>query len=152
MKFYSQPYDKDIGNTLVGEFIGTCNLGSNEITVMQPVGAGLTFGVGQIIVSVGKTAILPVNAKIVGVGTTAILDIRIIGFYGYSAQESFNRLDNGYGLWAPAGASAITDRLLSSEFWMILSHSEVVVENDMIFLLTKIHSPHKLLASPTPAL
>ena len=77
LKYYSEPYDKDIGNTLVGEFIGTCNLGSNEITVMQPVGAGLTFGVGQIIVSVGKTAILPVNANITGV-STAMKDIRII--------------------------------------------------------------------------
>jgi len=46
LKIYSEPYDKDIGNTLIGEFIGTCSVGSTQITVMQPVGAGLTFGVG----------------------------------------------------------------------------------------------------------
>ena len=35
LKFYSQPFDKDIGNTLVGEFIGTCGLGTTTLTVMQ---------------------------------------------------------------------------------------------------------------------
>jgi hypothetical protein len=77
LKIYSEPFDKDIGNTLVGEFIGTCSVGSTEVTVMQSVGAGLTFGIGQIIVSAGKTAIFPTNAKIVGVGTTT-KDIRSI--------------------------------------------------------------------------
>ena len=41
LKIYSEPYDKDIGDTLMGEFIGTCSIGSTEITVMQPVGSGL---------------------------------------------------------------------------------------------------------------
>jgi len=77
LKLYSEPYDKDIGNTLIGEFIGTCSIGSTEITVMQAVGTGITFGVGQIVVSAGKTAIFPLNANIVGVGTTT-KDIRII--------------------------------------------------------------------------
>ena len=77
LKYYSEPYDKDIGDTLIGEFIGTCSIGATEITVMQPVGSGLTFGVGQIVVSTGKTAIFPNNANIVGVGTT-MKDIRII--------------------------------------------------------------------------
>ena len=77
LKYYSEPYDKDIGDTLIGEFIGTCSIGSTEITVMQAVGTGITFGVGQIVVSAGKTAIFPNNANIVGVGTTT-KDIRII--------------------------------------------------------------------------
>ena len=77
LKYYSEPYDKDIGDTLIGEFIGTCSIGSTEITVMQAVGTGITFGVGQIVVSAGKTAIFPINANIVGVGTTT-KDIRII--------------------------------------------------------------------------
>jgi len=77
LKIYSEPFDKDIGNTLIGEFIGTCSIGSTEVTVMQPVGSGLTFGVGQIIVSAGKTAIFPNNAKIVGI-ETALKDIRSI--------------------------------------------------------------------------
>jgi len=77
LKIYSEPFDKDIGNTLIGEFIGTCSIGSTEVTVMQSVGAGLTFGVGQIIISAGKPTIFPNNAKIVGVGTIT-KDIRSI--------------------------------------------------------------------------
>ena len=77
LKIYSEPFDKDIGDTLVGEFIGTCSIGSTVVTVMQEVGAGLTFGTGQILVSAGKTAIFPNNATIVGVGTTT-QDIRSI--------------------------------------------------------------------------
>lgn len=77
LKYYSEPYDKDIGDTLVGEFIGTCSVGSTAVTVMQEVGVGLTFGTGQIVVSAGKTSIFPTNAKIVGVGTTT-QDIRSI--------------------------------------------------------------------------
>ena len=44
---------------------------------MQEVGSGLTFGTGQVIVSSGKTSIIPQTTKIVGVGTTT-QDIRSI--------------------------------------------------------------------------
>ena len=81
LKIYSEPFDKDIGDTLVGEFIGTCSIGSTVVTVMQEVGAGLTFGTGQILVSVGKTAIFPQNANIVGVSTIT-QDIRSIPSIG----------------------------------------------------------------------
>ena len=87
MKFYSQPYDKDIGNTLVGEFIGTCGLGNTVVTVMQPVGTGMTFGVGQIIVSIGVTAVFSGNAKIVGVGTT-VADLRSVPNVGFGSTNS----------------------------------------------------------------
>ena len=87
MKFYSQPYDKDIGNTLVGEFIGTCGLGTTTLTVMQPVGLGLTFGVGQIIRSIGNLSIFPNTAKIVGVGTTQA-DLRAVPNVGFGSTNS----------------------------------------------------------------
>ena len=87
MKFYSQPFDKDIGNTLVGEFIGTCGLGITTLTVMQPVGSGMTFGVGQIIRSIGKLAIFPDTAKIVGVGTT-VTDLRAVPNVGFGSTNS----------------------------------------------------------------
>lgn len=87
LKFYSQPFDKDIGNTLVGEFIGTCGLGTTTLTVMQPVGSGLTFGVGQIIRSIGKLSIFPNNAKIVGVGTTQA-DLRTVPNVGFGSTNS----------------------------------------------------------------
>lgn len=104
LKIYSEPYDKDIGNTLIGEFIGTCSVGSTEVTVMQSVGAGLTFGVGQIIVSAGKTAIFPNNAKIVGIGT-ATKDIRIIPSSGIgSTAVTVNILSMDTVCGAPASA------------------------------------------------
>ena len=87
LKFYSQPYDKDIGNTLVGEFIGTCGLGITTLTVIQPVGSGLTFGVGQIVRSIGKLSIFPNNAKIVGVGTTQA-DLRTVPNVGFGSTNS----------------------------------------------------------------
>lgn len=87
MKFYSQPYDKDIGNTLVGEFIGTCGLGTTTLTVMQPVGSGITFGVGQVVRSVGNLAIFPNTAKIVGVGTTQV-DLRVVPNVGFGSTNS----------------------------------------------------------------
>ena len=87
MKFYSQPYDKDIGDTLVGEFIGTCGLGTTTLTVMQPVGSGLTFGVGQIVRSIGNLSIFPNTAKIVGVGTT-IADLRTVPNVGFGSTNS----------------------------------------------------------------
>lgn len=87
MKFYSQPYDKDIGNTLVGEFIGTCGLGKTFVTVMQPVGTGITFGVGQIIRSLGNLSIFPNTSKIVGVGTTQV-DLREVPNVGFGSTNS----------------------------------------------------------------
>jgi len=107
MKFYSQPYDKDIGNTLVGEFIGTCGLGVTTLTVMQPIGLGMTFGVGQIVRSIGKLTIFPDTAKIVGVGTT-YADLRRVPNVGFGstnpqATVSILTMDRVCG----AGASAI---------------------------------------------
>jgi len=87
MKFYSQPYDKDIGNTLVGEFIGTCGVGTTHVTVMQPVGTGITFGVGQLIRSVDNLAIFPNNSRIVGVGTTQV-DLREVPNVGFGSTSS----------------------------------------------------------------
>ena len=87
LKFYSQPFDKDIGNTLVGEFIGTCGLGLTTLTVMQPVGLGMTFGVGQIVRSIGKLSIFPDTAKIVGVGTT-YADLRTVPNVGFGSTNS----------------------------------------------------------------
>ena len=104
LKIYSEPFDKDIGDTLIGEFIGTCSIGSTELTVMQSVGAGLTFGVGQIIVSAGKPTIFPNNAKIVGI-STALKDIRSIPSTGIgSTAVTVNILSMNTVCGAPASA------------------------------------------------
>ena len=102
LKIYSEPFDKDIGDTLVGEFIGTCNIGSTLITVMQPVGSGLTFGTNQVIVSSGKTSVIPQTTKIVGVSTIT-QDIRSIPSTGIG---STGVVVNILTIASPTGAAA----------------------------------------------
>lgn len=73
LKYYDEPYAKDIGNTFVTSFIGTISLGSNKLTVMNPVGSGISeyFQSGQIVIS-SKDGVFPVlsTVKITGIGVT----------------------------------------------------------------------------------
>ena len=90
LKYYNEPYSDDIGDTFVGSFIGTITQGESTLTVMQPVGLGLSekLKVGQLIVpevasvfsgvtkitgiTTGKTnltRIVPLNEP-VGIATT----------------------------------------------------------------------------------
>jgi len=75
LKYYDEPYAKDIGDTFITSFIGTISLGSNKLTVMSPVGAGISelFQVGQI-VTTSKVGVFPIltPTKITGVGTTEV--------------------------------------------------------------------------------
>lgn len=75
LKYYDEPYAKDIGDTFVTSFIGTISLGSNKLTVMNPVGAGISelFQVDQI-VTTSKVGIFPVltPVKITGIGLTEV--------------------------------------------------------------------------------
>ena len=52
LKYYNEPYSDDIGDTFVGSFIGTITQGESTLTIMNPVGAGLSevLKVGQLIV------------------------------------------------------------------------------------------------------
>lgn len=86
LKYYSEPYDKDVGNTVVGKFIGTCGAGSTVITVMQPVGLGLTLTTGQI-VSCAKTSVINSSSprEIIGITTVADFDLRAIPGIGTTA-------------------------------------------------------------------
>ena len=71
---------------------------------MQSVGTGITFGVGQIVVSAGKTEIFANNANIVGVGTTT-KDIRIIPSAGIGSTGVVVKYTDGRrSLWCPASA------------------------------------------------
>ena len=78
LKYYNEPYSDDIGDTLVGGFIGTITLGSNQLTIMNPVGAGLSehLSIGQIIVP-GDNDIFSGTTKITGI-TTGLTDLRNI--------------------------------------------------------------------------
>ena len=78
IKYYNEPYSHDIGDTLVGGFIGTITQGQSTLTVMQPVGAGLSekLKIGQII-EVQDLDVFSGTTKITGIttGFTNLLDV-----------------------------------------------------------------------------
>jgi len=83
LKYYDEPYTKGIGDTFVTSFIGTISIGSSILTVMSPVGSGVTDGVNlnQLITS-NKSGIFPSGfGEIVGIGTTTA-DLSVIAGAG----------------------------------------------------------------------
>ena len=78
IKYYNEPYSDDIGDTLVGGFIGTITQGQSTLTVMNPVGAGLSelLAIGQII-DPQDLDVFTGTAKITGI-TTGLVDLRKI--------------------------------------------------------------------------
>ena len=78
LKYYNEPYSDDIGNTLVGGFIGTITQGQSTLTVMNPVGAGLSeaLAIGQII-EANDLTVFSGTTKITGI-TTGLVDLRDI--------------------------------------------------------------------------
>ena len=78
LKYYNEPYSDDIGDTLVGGFIGTITQGQSTLTVMNPVGAGLSelLSIGQIIQATNLNVFSGIT-KITGI-TTGLVDLRDI--------------------------------------------------------------------------
>ena len=75
LKYYVEPYQLDIGDTFVTSFIGTVNAGSNQLTVMSPVGStgqdpSVTpiYKTGQL-VTCDKDGVLTIPTKIIGINT-----------------------------------------------------------------------------------
>ena len=114
LKYYNEPYSDDIGDTFVGSFIGTITQGESTLTVMQPVGLGLSekLKVGQLIVpevasvfsgvtkitgiTTGKTnltRIVPLNEP-VGIATT-LSWVNIITVDNTALQTLKAPLDDG---------------------------------------------------------
>lgn len=90
LKYYDEPYTEDIGNTFVGAFIGTISQASNQLTVMNPVGAGLSeaLEIGQIIIP-DDESIFSGTTKITGI-TTALVDLQNIdSLVGIATTESW---------------------------------------------------------------
>ena len=90
LKYYNEPYSDDIGNTLVGGFIGTITQGDSTLTVMNPVGAGLSelLAIGQII-EPQNIDVFTGTAKITGI-TTGLTDLRDIeSLVGIATTQSF---------------------------------------------------------------
>ena len=79
LKYYNEPYSDDIGNTLVGGFIGTITQGESTLTVMNPVGAGLSeeLAIGQLINPQNVPGVFSGTTKITGI-TTGLTDLRVI--------------------------------------------------------------------------
>jgi hypothetical protein len=106
LKLYSEPYDKDIGDTLVSEFIGICTAGFSEVISMEDIGIGNTFGAGQLI-TCDIPGVIFNATKITGV-TTAIFDLRKLRIPGISTSSttvSIIAIDTPCG----AGVSAPND-------------------------------------------
>ena len=78
IKYYNEPYSDDIGDTFVGGFIGTITQGESTLTVMNPVGAGLSepLAIGQIIEATDLD-VFSGTTKITGI-TTGLVDLRDI--------------------------------------------------------------------------
>ena len=78
IKYYNEPYADDIGDTLVGGFIGTITQGQSTLTVMNPVGAGMSeaLAIGQII-EANDLTVFAGTTKITGI-TTGLVDLRDI--------------------------------------------------------------------------
>ena len=80
IKYYSEPYALDIGDTFVTSFIGTMSLGSNQLTVMSPIGStGEDSEVNQVlkigqIVTCEEPSVLVTSTKIAGI-TTGFADL-----------------------------------------------------------------------------
>ena len=80
IKYYSEPYALDIGDTFVTSFIGTMSLGSNQLTVMSPIGStGEDSEVNQVlkigqIVTCEEPGVLVTTTKIAGI-TTGFADL-----------------------------------------------------------------------------
>jgi len=86
LKYYDEPYIRDIGNTTVATFIGTCSFGSNKLTVMLPYSSGISssFKIGQL-VTCDKTGIFAGTSNtIVGLGTT-VANLTRVGLGSTSA-------------------------------------------------------------------
>lgn len=86
LKYYDEPYTKDIGDTSVATFIGTCSFASNRLIVMLPYESGISndFEVGQI-VTCDKSGIFAGGSNtIVGLGTT-IANLAKVGLGSTSA-------------------------------------------------------------------
>tara|TARA_Y100001970_G_scaffold92734_1_gene116899 strand:+ start:7550 stop:9073 length:1524 start_codon:yes stop_codon:yes gene_type:complete len=90
LKYYDEPYSEDIGNTFVTSFIGTITQGSNNLTVMNPVGAGVSdvLEIGQIIVP-ELDSVFSGTTKITGI-STGLTDLRDIdSLVGIGTSLSF---------------------------------------------------------------
>ena len=77
IRYYDEPYMKDIGDTTIGSFIGIVGTASTILTVMSQSSEELvsTFDIGNLILSSKDGVFSGGSNKIVGFGTTTVTGI-----------------------------------------------------------------------------
>ena len=77
IKYYNEPYIKDIGDTTIGSFIGIVGTASSILSVVSQSSAELisSFDIGNLIICSKNGVFSGTNNKIVGFGSTTITGI-----------------------------------------------------------------------------
>ncbi|HCX21581.1 MAG TPA: hypothetical protein DHN29_06675, partial [Cytophagales bacterium] len=99
LKYYIEPFNEDIGDTLIGSFIGTCSIGSTEITIMNFADDTTKYEAGQIISRCTKDGVLiidPVKITEVGIGTLTV-DLEPVGIASTEATVNIIKTNVAVG-------------------------------------------------------
>ena len=141
IKYYSEQYALDIGDTFITSFIGTMSVGSNQLTVMNPVGttgedpdAGSNIlRVGQI-VTCEEPGVLGATTKIsnIGIGSADLSQIPTNGITTTSSPVNIITLTNTSG----AGVSvfdAVSFRVLDDSDTGPVGQVGVVTSNGAVY-------------------
>lgn len=113
LKYYEEPFNEDIGNSLIGSFIGTCSIGSTEITIMNLTDNNTKYEPGQIISRCTKDGVLlldPVKITEVGIGTLPV-NLNPVGIA--STQATVNILKTNVAMGNSATAPEPDNSLVS---------------------------------------
>ena len=113
LKYYEEPFNEDIGNSLIGSFIGTCSVGSTEITIMNLTENNTKYEPGQIISRCTKPDVLlidPVKITEVGIGTLTV-NLNPVGID--STQATVNILKTNVAMGNSATAPEPDNSLVS---------------------------------------
>tara|TARA_Y100000004_G_scaffold98854_1_gene110746 strand:- start:40 stop:1482 length:1443 start_codon:yes stop_codon:yes gene_type:complete len=113
LKYYEEPFNEDIGDTLIGSFIGTCGYGSTEITIMNLTDNNEKYEPGQIISRCTKDGVLiinPVKITEVGIGTLTV-DLEPVGIA--NTQATVNIIKTNVAMGDSATAPEADNSLVS---------------------------------------
>ena len=141
IKYYSEQYALDIGDTFITSFIGTMSVGSNQLVVMNPVGttgedpdAGSNIlRVGQI-VTCEEPGVIVATTKIAGI-TTGFADLSQIptnGITTTSSPVSIITLTNTAGA-AVSAFDAVSFRVLDDADTGPVGQVGVVTSNGAVY-------------------
>ena len=141
IKYYSEQYALDIGDTFITSFIGTMSVGSNQLVVMNPVGttgedpdAGSNIlRVGQI-VTCEKPGVLGATTKItnIGIGSADLSQIPTNGITTTSSPVNIITLTNSSGIGVSV-FEAVSFRVLDDADTGPVGEVGVVTSNGAVY-------------------